>query len=89
MEKQKLLKLIRIFFVLFISSGIGSIIDFYLGVYPQIFTKLGNLYDIVRLNHVSVQIPGVPQILLTLTIAVFVHLIRRLYKLIVAEIKNN
>jgi hypothetical protein len=90
MGKQKLLKLIRIFFVLFILSGIGSIIDYYLGVYPHMFTKLGNLYDIVRLNHVSiVRIPAVPLILLVLTISVFVYLVRRLYKLIIAEIKKE
>lgn len=89
MGKQKLLKLIRIFFVLFILSGITSIFDYYLGVFPQMFTKLGNLYDIVRLKNVSVQIPGVPLILLILTISVFVYLVRRLYKLIVTEIKKE
>lgn len=90
MGKQKLLKLIRVFFVLFILSGIVSIIDYYLGVFPQMFTKLGNLYDILSLNHVSIiKIPAAPLILLTITIAVFVYLITRLYKLIVIEIKRE
>lgn len=85
MDKKKLLKLIRIFFVLFFISGIGSIIDYYLGIFPNMF----GTYDIIRLGHVSVKMPGTPFIAVILTIAVFTLLIKRFYRLIAEEIKKE
>lgn len=89
MNRIKVLKLIRLFFVLFMLSGIGSIIDFYLGIFPLMFTNVTAAYDIIRLGHVSVKMPGVPYILAILTILIFLYLIRRLYRLIAAEIKKE
>ncbi len=90
MDRKKLLKLISVFFVLFILSGIGSIINYYYGIYPQMFTRAFSLYDVLRLNNATVvKLPAVPLILLILTISVFVYLVRKLYKHIVNEIKNE
>lgn len=90
MDRKKLIKLISVFFVLFILSGIGTIIDYYYGIFPQMFTKAFSLYDIARLNHESViKLPAVPFILLVLTISVFVYMVRKLYKRIVTEIRKE
>ncbi len=90
MDREKLIKLITVFFVLFILSGVSAIIDFYYGIYPLMFTKVFSLYEILRLDNVCVdKLPAVPLILLILTISVFVHLIRKLYKRIVNEIRKE
>ena len=89
MDRKKLLKLIRIFFVLFISSGIGSILDIYYEVFPGLFTNPFGAYDIIRFQGVSVKMPGVPFILILVSIGVFLYLIRKLYRLITAEIAKE
>ena len=89
MDRKRLLKLIRVFFVLFTLSGIGTIIDYYFGIFPQMFTKLFQLYDIIRFGRIAVKAPGVPLFLLLVTITVFVYLVRKLYRLIAAEIRKE
>ncbi|MDP4181926.1 MAG: hypothetical protein Q8942_12635 [Bacillota bacterium] len=89
MDKKKLLKLIKVFFVLFILSGIGSIIDYYYGVFPHMFKGFSETYDLIRINNVSVKMPGAPFILIIITILVFVFLVKRFYKSIEAEIRKE
>lgn len=89
MNKTKLLKLIRLFFILFILSGIVSIMDFYYGLFPLMFTRLNETYEILRVGQVTVKMPGVPFILSLLTIFVFLSLIKRLFRLITTEINKE
>lgn len=89
MDRKKLLKLINVFFVLFILSGIGSIVDFYYGRYPGMFVNLTQPYEFFKLGHVNVIIPGVPFFLVIVTVAVFLYLIKKLHGIIVIEIKKE
>lgn len=91
MDRKKLIKLVRVFFVLFIMSGIGSILDFYYGRYPRMFANLSDIYEIFKLGHVSVKMPGAPFLILLvlITIAVFLFVIKKLYGRIITEINKE
>lgn len=88
MDKKKLLKMIKVFFVFFIISGVGTIIDCYFSIFPQMFAKPLIMYEIFRLNQVSIKTPGVPFILTLLTITIYVCIIRRIFKSIITEIEK-
>lgn len=89
MNKNKVLKIVRVFFVLFGLSGAGAIADFYSGYYPMMFTKFTQPYDLIRLKNFTVTLPGIPYVLTIVTVLVFVFLLRRFYRYIKTEIMKE
>ena len=86
MDSKRMLKLIRLFFLIFNLSCIASIIQIYFRIFGGLHYKLFNVFQIMKYDNILIAIPAIPMILMIITISIFLICTRYIHKLIITKI---
>jgi hypothetical protein len=85
MDRKKVKKLVRLFFLIFNLSCVASIIEIYFRISPRLDNKLFNVFQTLKFGNVLIVFPAMPMAMI-ITISIFLIFARYIYKLIIAKI---